>query len=304
MVQGVTQHGLGANDRRSRRSPSSKSWMQSRPASLPGTWRCRRPTGATTGGGHAVGSSVETRCQRCRQHDRWPAATEIGAAMAARSRLARRGPRRPARRLPQTTNSSPPRRATVSAERMAPSSRRPPRPQVVADGVAERVVDDLEPVKVEEEHRHRTGPAPRSGEGLTQLIHEQPTVGQPGQRVVQRAVQRPPEGRFGRECQRASAAVTPRSVRHIRITLNGSMGLVTPGRTGQMGQAPPGPGADSMVRGGEPAGRPRAGPVPSGAGIGPRNVLTHRARSGTPVVRPAGRPRKRRRCDTPRGAAR
>ena len=162
--------------------------------------------------------------------------------------------------------------------------------QVVADGVAERVVDDLEPVEVEEEHRHRTGPAPGPGQGLAQLIHEQPAVGQPGQRVVQGAVQRPPEGRFGRECQGATAAVTRRSVRHIRITLNGSKGLVTPGKSGQVGQATPGPGAGSMVRGGEPAGRPRAGPVPSGAGIGPRNVRTPQGRVlGNPQSgRPAG----------------
>jgi hypothetical protein len=80
--------------------------------------------------------------------------------------------------------------------------------QVVPGGVAEGVVDELEAVEVQEQHRHRPRPALRPGQRLAQLVHEQAAVRQPRQRVVQGAVERPPERRFRRECQGATAAVT------------------------------------------------------------------------------------------------
>src|SRR5581483_8198073 len=143
--------------------------------------------------------------------------------------------------------------------------------EVVADGVAQRVVDDLEPVEVEEEHGDpaRPWPAPGPGQRLAELVHEQPPVRQPRQRVVEGAVQRPPERRFGRECQRATGAVTGRSVRQTRADWE------WPGRTSQRACAPDkadkrcsGLPAGSMDPGGEPAGRPRTGTT------GPRNVRT------------------------------
>ena len=52
------------------------------------------------------------------------------------------------------TNSSPPKRATVSDARIDPVSRVGHRDeQLVADDVAEAVVDELEAVEVEEQHR-------------------------------------------------------------------------------------------------------------------------------------------------------
>ena len=60
--------------------------------------------------------------------------------------------------------------------------------QLVAHGVAERVVDPLEAVEVDE-HRRRLGAvAPGAGEHALGPVHDQRAVGQPGQRVVQRLV--------------------------------------------------------------------------------------------------------------------
>lgn len=64
--------------------------------------------------------------------------------------------------------------------------------QLVVDAMAEAVVDHLEVVDVQEQHRvpypaRRVAPlAPRGVEGMRQAIVEQGTVGEPGQRVVER----------------------------------------------------------------------------------------------------------------------
>ncbi len=60
--------------------------------------------------------------------------------------------------------------------------------QLVAGGVPERVVDDLEPVEVEEEQRHRPGRPVAPHQDAGQLVEQQGPVGQSGQRVVQRLV--------------------------------------------------------------------------------------------------------------------
>ena len=65
--------------------------------------------------------------------------------------------------------------------------------QAVADVVAERVVDELEAVEVQEQHgpagfRPRPPAALRAPEGLIQAVEEQHAVREPGQRVVQRVV--------------------------------------------------------------------------------------------------------------------
>ena len=88
-------------------------------------------------------------------------------------------------------NSSPPRRATVSFGRSAClEPARDGLQQLVAGVVAERVVDDLEAVEVEEQHRGAAlgvvalGAADR----LVEAVHEQHAVREPGQRVVERVV--------------------------------------------------------------------------------------------------------------------
>ena len=62
--------------------------------------------------------------------------------------------------------------------------------QPVADVVAERVVDELEAVEVQEQHRRAGGRAAalRAPDRLRQAVQEQHAVGQPGQRVVQGVV--------------------------------------------------------------------------------------------------------------------
>ena len=54
----------------------------------------------------------------------------------------------------------------------------------VAGVVAERVVDDLERVQVEEEQRHLAAVAARAGRGAGELVVEELAVGDAGQRVV------------------------------------------------------------------------------------------------------------------------
>ncbi len=63
-----------------------------------------------------------------------------------------------------------------------------PRQQAVAGGVPERVVDLLEVVDVEEQHGDRGVVAPRTVQSDAEAVEEQRPVGQPGQRVVERAV--------------------------------------------------------------------------------------------------------------------
>jgi hypothetical protein len=90
-----------------------------------------------------------------------------------------------------TANSSPPNRATVSVLAHAPLQ--PPRhghQQLVAHVVAERVVDHLEAVQVQEEDggRRRLAAAV-AHQGGGQALHEEGAVGEPRQRVVHGVVQ-------------------------------------------------------------------------------------------------------------------
>ena len=82
-------------------------------------------------------------------------------------------------------NSSPPRRAAVSSSRRQvcdPGGNR--RQQQVADRVAQRVVDVLEPVEVEEKDGQLAAPTVGAGDRLTDTVGEQGAVGEAGQRVV------------------------------------------------------------------------------------------------------------------------
>ena len=62
--------------------------------------------------------------------------------------------------------------------------------QLVARGVAERVVDVLEHVEVDEEDRRLGLRARGAGEGVLEPVHEQQAVRQAGERVVERLVDR------------------------------------------------------------------------------------------------------------------
>ena len=91
-------------------------------------------------------------------------------------------------------NSSPPIRATVSPGRSAASSRRATdSQQPVAGLVAERVVDELEAVEVEEQHGGAAVAvaAARAPQRLLEPVEEQRPVREPGERVVERAVAEP-----------------------------------------------------------------------------------------------------------------
>ena len=56
--------------------------------------------------------------------------------------------------------------------------------QCVADLVAERVVDVLEPIEVERQHRQRPIPAVGSADSTGQLLRKQDSVRQAGECVV------------------------------------------------------------------------------------------------------------------------
>ena len=56
--------------------------------------------------------------------------------------------------------------------------------QSIAGGVAERVVDVLEAVEVEPEHRHQLAVALGAGHGAVEMLVELKPVGQAGQRIV------------------------------------------------------------------------------------------------------------------------
>ena len=60
--------------------------------------------------------------------------------------------------------------------------------QLVAEGVAERVVDELERIEVEEHHRHRRAGAARVRERHRQSVAEERAVGKAGEGVVVRLV--------------------------------------------------------------------------------------------------------------------
>ena len=57
--------------------------------------------------------------------------------------------------------------------------------RLVAGGVAEAVVDDLEPVEVDEQHGQDPVPAVEAAQRLAEPVHEQRTVGQSRQRIVE-----------------------------------------------------------------------------------------------------------------------
>ena len=59
---------------------------------------------------------------------------------------------------------------------------------IVTGAVPERVVHRLEVVEIDEEHRHRAGVAAGSADGAGEAVGEQRSVGEPGERVVERAV--------------------------------------------------------------------------------------------------------------------
>ena len=71
-----------------------------------------------------------------------------------------------------TTNSSPPKRATESPGRMAAGDLgRGMAEQGVAGGMAQRIVDHLEVVDIEEEHAQRGPPLPCSRPGSGSAAH-------------------------------------------------------------------------------------------------------------------------------------
>src|ERR671917_1630217 len=57
--------------------------------------------------------------------------------------------------------------------------------------MAQRVVDNLEVVQVHEQHRELALSPPRANQGMLQAVHEQGTVGQPGQPVVECLILQP-----------------------------------------------------------------------------------------------------------------
>ena len=60
--------------------------------------------------------------------------------------------------------------------------------QAVAGGVAEAVVDGLEVVEVDEQHRQRPAEAAACAQRVLDAVEEQGAVGEAGQRVVERLV--------------------------------------------------------------------------------------------------------------------
>ena len=54
--------------------------------------------------------------------------------------------------------------------------------------MAEAVVDLLEPIQVEEHHRHHASVPTRPGQRLLEAVHEQRAVGQIGEHIVMRDV--------------------------------------------------------------------------------------------------------------------
>ena len=92
------------------------------------------------------------------------------------------GPAWPCR---SSTNSSPPRRATVS---VSAHRRRQALghdlEQAVADIVAQGVVDVLEAIEVDEHHGEPRAVARRRVDRLLQAVVQQRAVGEPGERIV------------------------------------------------------------------------------------------------------------------------
>ena len=96
-----------------------------------------------------------------------------------------------------TTNSSPPSRATTSPARRHSVSRVAPSPSgAVARVVAERVVDVLEAIQVDEQHRNRQLVPLRRSDRHAEKLAEHHAIRQAGQRVVCAQVQDPVFGKF------------------------------------------------------------------------------------------------------------
>ena len=87
-----------------------------------------------------------------------------------------------------TANSSPPRRATVSLSRsVLLEAAADLDQQLIAEVMAERVVDLLEAIDVHHDHADRGAAASlRAGDGVRQRGREERAIRQPGQRVVRR----------------------------------------------------------------------------------------------------------------------
>jgi hypothetical protein len=81
-------------------------------------------------------------------------------------------------------NSSPPSRATVSLLQGLHQPVGDALDDLVAGAEAERIVDQLEPVEVDQHHRERLPRAARALDRLGQPVVEQEAVGQPGQGIV------------------------------------------------------------------------------------------------------------------------
>ena len=112
-------------------------------------------------------------------------ATPIGSAIAARMRSAVAVASPTSTSSSSTVNSSPPNRATVSPVQ---AGHEPPGngdQLLVADLVAEAVVDDLEPVEVEEQHADAPPVRASPPQGGLEQVGEPGAVGQSGQRVVE-----------------------------------------------------------------------------------------------------------------------
>ena len=117
----------------------------------------------------------------------WPSITNGVSSVASRScatwsAVARASPSRSAS---SSMNSSPPWRASRSVARVRAARRAETwRSSSSPDGVPERVVDELEVVEVDVEHRAGVAVAARAGERERRVLLELGAVGQAGQRVV------------------------------------------------------------------------------------------------------------------------
>ena len=176
--------GLARGRRRAGAGPRRRSPRRRCRAPWPGRPRRRRGRSARRG-----------RCRRsCRTRSRcWPRAGSRRARPAPAPRPPRRQPSASAVRSSTssqtTTNSSPPSRATVSAGRTAAAIRPAERDQQrVAGGMAEEVVDALEVVEVDEQHRGGAAGPLGQRERVLDAVAAERAVGEPGQRVVERLV--------------------------------------------------------------------------------------------------------------------
>ena len=118
-----------------------------------------------------------------------PVPTGIGRSQASAMRSATANDSASESTSQRTTNSSPPSRATVSEPRIDVLQARAERDEeVVARLVAERVVDRLELVDVEQQDGDERVRALRAGEGVLDAVVEQRPVRQAGEAVVERLV--------------------------------------------------------------------------------------------------------------------